>query len=335
LRYFTNNGYLYIANNAHFGDDTATNYATFVNRGTIIAGSQTINSADLEIYGTSQSTSGDFTATMQTGTISNASISSAGAIQLFANTLRMNRSFFAAAGALNLSVTNSLTDNGFGFGNVFNCKSGFNLLVKPATGDLLGSTFQTTAAARAVVTHTWAGQDLGPTAAGFSNNAAIGSLVFAAGGSGSFQEPEFIFSGTGASNGLYVVYLDISQLTNYSFDASLVSISPNLTIYFGSASTTNLAALTNAFGGRLVYVPGVAGQFASQNTKLSAGSYNSNNHTFQFSITSLSGQTNVIQASTNLINWVPIYTNIGSFTYTNSYATNSPVLFFRGQIPGL
>ena len=41
--------FLIFANNAHFGDDTATNYVAFVNHGTINAGSQTINSADFEI----------------------------------------------------------------------------------------------------------------------------------------------------------------------------------------------------------------------------------------------------------------------------------------------
>jgi hypothetical protein len=257
----------------------------------------------------------------------NATISSAANIRFFANTLQFNQSSLTASLALNLSVTNSLTDNGMP--NVFSCASGFNLLVKPATGDLLGTTFQTTAAARSSVTHTWAGLDLGPTLAGFSNNAAIGSLVLAAGGNGTpFQEPEFTFSGTGVSNGLYVAYLDISKLTNYNFlDGSLVSISPNLTIYFGGAST-NPAALNGQFGGHLVYVPGLAGQ----NTKLSGGSYNSGSGTFQFSIASSSGQTNVVQASTNFVNWIPIGTNIGPLLFVDPNAKNYPYRFYRIKI---
>ena len=327
LRNFTNDGYLFIPNNAHFGDDTATNYAAFVNNGTISAGNQTINSTVLGIGGLDQTTVGDFMATMQTGTVANASISSAGNIRFFANTLQFNQSSLTASLALNLSVTNSLTDNGMP--NLFSCNNGFNLLVKPATGDLLGTTFQTTAAVRSSVTHTWAGQDLGPTLAGFSNNAAIGSLVLEAGGNGTpFQEPEFTFSGTGVSNGLYVAYLDISKLTNYNFlDGSLVSISPNLTIYFGGAST-NPAALNGQFGGHLVYVPG----FAGQNTKLSGGSYNSGSGTFQFSIASSSGQTNVVQASTNFVNWIPIGTNIGPLLFVDPNAKNFPYRFYRIKI---
>ena len=52
----------------------------------------------------------------------------------------------------------------------------------------------------------------------------------------------------------------------------------------------------------------------------------------QFSIISAAGQINVIQASTNLANpagWVPIYTNMGSFQFNDSTATNYPYRFYR------
>jgi uncharacterized repeat protein (TIGR01451 family) len=58
------------------------------------------------------------------------------------------------------------------------------------------------------------------------------------------------------------------------------------------------------------------------------------NGAFQFSVTSSSGQTNVIQASTNLVNWVPIYTNIGSFIFTDSAAGNFHYRFYRDQLIG-
>ncbi|HXE43164.1 MAG TPA: DUF11 domain-containing protein, partial [Candidatus Baltobacteraceae bacterium] len=63
-----------------------------------------------------------------------------------------------------------------------------------------------------------------------------------------------------------------------------------------------------------------------------SGTFVANNGTFQFSVISGASQTNIIQASTNLINWVPVYTNVGSFTYTNFYGTNFPALFFRDLI---
>ena len=60
-----------------------------------------------------------------------------------------------------------------------------------------------------------------------------------------------------------------------------------------------------------------------------------NNHTFQFTVTNAPGQLTIVQASTNLVTWVPIYTNatggIDSFTDTN--ATSYPWRFYRVIAP--
>ncbi len=55
---------------------------------------------------------------------------------------------------------------------------------------------------------------------------------------------------------------------------------------------------------------------------------------FLFSVTSGSGQTNVVQSSTNLINWVPVFTNVGPFTFTNTILPGYPVQFYRDLILG-
>jgi hypothetical protein len=57
------------------------------------------------------------------------------------------------------------------------------------------------------------------------------------------------------------------------------------------------------------------------------------NGTFQLTITSQPGQTNVVQASTNLVNWVSIRTNVGPFIFTDTNATNYPYRFYRDFIP--
>jgi uncharacterized repeat protein (TIGR01451 family) len=64
------------------------------------------------------------------------------------------------------------------------------------------------------------------------------------------------------------------------------------------------------------------------------GSFVVGNRMFQFSVASGANQTNVIQASTNLLNWVPIYTNVGSFTFTNTILPGQPVQFYRDFILG-
>jgi len=55
---------------------------------------------------------------------------------------------------------------------------------------------------------------------------------------------------------------------------------------------------------------------------------------FRFTITSGANQTNVIQASTNFVNWIPIFTNVGSFTFTNAIDPNHPFRFYRDLILG-
>ena len=55
---------------------------------------------------------------------------------------------------------------------------------------------------------------------------------------------------------------------------------------------------------------------------------------FLFSITSGAGQTNIIETTTNLATgpWIPVFTNIGSFTFTNSILPALPDVFFRDRI---
>jgi len=50
---------------------------------------------------------------------------------------------------------------------------------------------------------------------------------------------------------------------------------------------------------------------------------------FQLTVTNNPGSTNIIQASTNLLTWLPVYTNIVPFTYTNFDNTNFAHRFYR------
>jgi uncharacterized repeat protein (TIGR01451 family) len=69
---------------------------------------------------------------------------------------------------------------------------------------------------------------------------------------------------------------------------------------------------------------------APQLTSVVSGGHGGN---FQFLVGALPGETNVVQGTTNLLTgpWIPLFTNVGSFTFTNTYITNSTV-FFRDVI---
>jgi uncharacterized repeat protein (TIGR01451 family) len=50
---------------------------------------------------------------------------------------------------------------------------------------------------------------------------------------------------------------------------------------------------------------------------------------FTFNLSGAPGSSVIIQASTNLVNWVPIYTNVSPFSFTDSNSTNYPYRFYR------
>jgi len=276
LLYFTNNGYLYILNNANFGNDRAVPYTEFVNNGIIVSAGQTIDSLDLQINnGINYTFAGDFSATARSIEITGPpsffsySIYSANDINLSANTVLIDPSALFANGALDFNVTNSLSDNGAA--NSFVCYNGFNLWIKPGTGDLLGTTVTNIALNGGEVDNYWAGQDRGTNGAGFLNNVAIGTLILSPQvdsqhSSGLEQDSLFTFTGVGPgpSNAMYVAKLDLSQLTTSSANlASMIQINPGMKIYFSQVilgftlpgSQTPAQFMTNQFPNQFIYLP--------------------------------------------------------------------------------
>jgi hypothetical protein len=230
LLYFTNHGTFSIANEAHFGDDRAAPYSTFVNTGTVSAASIALNSVYFENRGSLVSV-GPLFMQCASGKLEGGGSSSGGDSHFLAGSLKFNQYNLTVNGGLYFLVTNALFDAGGGSGNVFNVLNGFNLQAKPQTGDLLGTTLETTApdVPSIWLDHTWAGADRGPNAAGYTNNTALGTLQLSA----QSPDPFFYFSGTGAQNGLYVDLLDLSALgANYE---NLIAIDPSLVIYFAAA----------------------------------------------------------------------------------------------------
>ena len=54
---------------------------------------------------------------------------------------------------------------------------------------------------------------------------------------------------------------------------------------------------------------------------------------FQLSVANVSGQSVIIEVSTNLVsgNWVPVFTNVQPFVFTNFDSTNYPMQFYRAR----
>jgi hypothetical protein len=231
LLYFTNNGSLSVPQNAHFGDDGPINYAAFVNNGGItVGGSETINSAFYQSSGNENAPGGYFVTTAS-GKIENASITSSQVMDFSGGLLKLDNSTLSAGNQLNFTLTNALYDSGASANNTLTCGAGFNLWVKPALGDLLGTALTSEAFNGAEVDSVWAGQDYGPTPAGYSNNVELGQLILSPQGASSFPA-FFFFSGATTGNALYVDLLDLSHITNLS---EMLGTDTNIVIYYAAA----------------------------------------------------------------------------------------------------
>ena len=225
---FTNAGTLSIPNEGHFGDDRATPYSNFVNTGTIQAAGLNINSGYLENDGT-LAVGGPLFIQAGTAKLQNGSSTSGGDAQFSCDNLKFDNYQLSAGGSLDLMATSSLSDAGAGSGNVLAVQGGFDLYSKPPIGDLLGTTFQSTAPNFFEVDHVWAGDDRGLGSSGYTNNVALGQLVLSSSGGSSY----FFFTGAGMSNGLYVDVLDLTALgSNYM---NQIGIDDNLVIYYAGA----------------------------------------------------------------------------------------------------
>src|SRR5208282_5564636 len=110
LLWLTNNGAISTINLANFGS-AAQPYGAFVNSGRVSnLGGSAIWAHDFENYGTFFSGSGSFNLQSLTTTMTNGSVVAGGNIAIVAASLVVSNSVLSAGAALNLTVTNLLTD---------------------------------------------------------------------------------------------------------------------------------------------------------------------------------------------------------------------------------
>ena len=280
LRNLTNNGAIRIGNLAIFGGSPPANYLSFINSGLISDHGSQIYANDFENSGAISNGVGSFTLQSLTTTLTGGSIIAGGNVSITTTNLAMSDLMLQAGGSLTLQVTNRLTDTDVANSNIWTVGRGMNgvglnLPIKPASGDLRGSTIICTVPGpNQQVVNTWAGTNRGLSTAGYTNNATIGKLILDALGANS----TFKFNGAGTSNALYVGHLELRDwMTNgigngYDFSRWL-SINTNMMIYYGDAiamgtsvaQKIDQASQGGANGGRLRWVPGYAGPFVFTN----------------------------------------------------------------------
>ena len=265
LKRFTNNGFISIPNEAHFGDDGAAPYQSFVNNGTISSSGQIIRGDYVRITGL-HDVSASFNLNAANGEIDGGDIEAFGSITISGVSNRFNQALINSGASLVLNVTNSLRDDGVTSSNIIAVRDGFFMTAKPASGDLFGTDMISFAPNNAQVNHVWAGRNDGVSNSGYTNNTALGYLTLVSEGG----DPLFVFSGVGLNNGLYVDFLDLSRLSDYG---AQLQIDPNLVIYYAAAAVSFTSTngqsseefLDGQFNGRLRWVRSFSGPSSTTN----------------------------------------------------------------------
>jgi hypothetical protein len=249
-------------------------YDTFINNGLISDQGAIIFADDFVSSGTITNGTGGFMLQSQTAVLTNGSITAGADVSITADSLVVSNLMLQTGRSLTLQVTNLLTDTGpsptnGNFWSVGAASSvGLNLPVKPAAGDLLGTTITNIALAPAKnIINTWAATNFGTSVDGYTNNAAIGRLILDAQGINS----KFTFNGIGTNNALYVdslELLDFATNRNVNGDPTALTNNSGMIIYYAQAVQNGVSVadkLNHKNNDHLRWVPAYNGFFSSTN----------------------------------------------------------------------
>ena len=283
LKYLTNYGRISASNSIYFGSTPVapwssgtyeSPYNSFVNHGVVASAGNDTWANYFESSGTIDSgvgplsiravaaivTNGAFLAPQSDVTVSSASLVISNQVVQAGRAINLGVSDYLDDGSLNSSVE-FITNRNF-----WTVRDGFNLLVQPAHGSLLGTTVTNTAWPAAHVVTRWAGADRGCSEAGFTDNTALGSLVLDGG-----NQSLFTFAPVGANNAMYVDRLELTNSAigrDDSGNLTGIQILPGMKIYFAQALANGVSIAEKLNGrndGAFCWVSGYAGFFSSTN----------------------------------------------------------------------
>ncbi len=242
----------------------------FLNAGSLSGSTLDLNVMALENSGSLTSGSGDIALNTRDLKMEGGQASAAANLRVRADDFKAQMSTIETGtgtfGALVLDVKNRLTDGGAIASNAWFVTDGFQLLSKPAEGDLLGTHITSFLNRFREGVHVWSADDKGPTIDGFTNNSCIGWLTL-----DGTPFTLFTFRGPDAVHpyALYVDYLELTNAVTNDIAASL-NIATNFTLYFADASVPP-DQLDGALNGRLRWIQAQAGEFSGVDVSLASG----------------------------------------------------------------
>ncbi len=121
----------------------------------------------------------------------------------------------------------------------------------------------------------------------------------------------------GNASHAYTNVIDAGNITHVTIPAIVGGLT-----YYIAATTYNAAGVESAFSTEVSYTaPVVAPMLASPSVQ--------SGNTFSFSVANVAGSHCIIEASTNLVDWVPVQTNTCPFTFVETNAGNFSQRYYR------
>jgi hypothetical protein len=254
--------------------NVAVPYDTMVNRGLISDQGSTITARNFQNSGTISNGVGSFILNSESAVMTDGFVQAGADVIISTPSLVVSNVQIYSARKVVINVTNLLTDNGplgAGYWYVGGASgTGLSMPNRPAAGDLLGTTIECLAISNKLVLNTWSARDFGPTAAGYANNQAIGTLHLNAEGAAP-RNGILSFTGTGVSNALYVETLELegaAALTNAAGNLIGLSINTNMVIYYADAFIDGVSVarqINHKNNNRLRWATGYGGYNTSTN----------------------------------------------------------------------
>lgn len=339
LLWLTNNGTLSAANDAVFGT-SSLRYGAFINAGSVIDKGTTIWTTNFVNAGMITNGSGAFTLQTYSAIMTNGSVFAGGNISLTSsNNLFISSETIVAGRSLNLFAGSLLADgvptgalfsstNFWSVGSLGNSGDGVFLPLKPAVGDLLGTTVTNYAPGNKLMQFQWPGVDKGYSVNGFSNNMAIGHLVLNSAGAAPFYG-RYNFTSPNVGGALYVDCIEFqNSATNTDVAGNMQGITfNNLVIYYAQAirsgqSVAEKLNLKNTNNGvsdatsHFRWVPNYVGYFSYTNLVYPDGTTNAVNAALAQSFNYDSDKDGILNGADTTPFFVPSQINLTA-TLTN------------------
>jgi len=252
LNNLTNSGTLSVPSFIGLGLPPSSSIRQIINSGSLEATAVTLNSQRIVNSGTILAQGGDLLLTATEFINNGGSLNTVRNVVLSSVDADLSGLAGTVGGSITLNVTGTLKDGGVDFPGFVQTTYGINLPAKPPIGDLPGTTFTITAPDFVEVQSFWAGEDLGRSRNGFTNNASIGVLALDIEVGGVIT-----FSPMGEKNAIYVERLELSDVILPDLENNL-NLQEGMTLYYASTSDNidpaDLDGTVTVGGGTLIWV---------------------------------------------------------------------------------